>query len=212
MQVQAAVETAATVQHPNLTTRARVKQAGLSLIESLLVLAVIALVLIGAYQGYKAATGDVKSGDNIKAATQLAGATSRLYSQSGNFSGVSNTQLIGANLIPSGFRVDAATNTILNGWGGAVTVAPGNATGAATAVPAPANTTAFFKISFAGVEAGDCANFTSGISGTAAAVVVSPDGTAAPTTVKAVGGVLNPGAIATACANTGVKTITAAFN
>lgn len=184
------------------------KQAGLSLIESLLVLAVISLILIGAYQGYKIATGDVKAGDNVKATTQLAGATSRLFSQSGNYAALTNQVMIEAQLIPNNIRVDGLN--LRNSWGGDVIVGPGPLATAGT-VPAPLNTNTYFKVAFSGVEAGDCTNFASGIAGTAVAVFVGP---AAGTVVavKPLGGALNPVTLATQCSGVGTKFVTAVFN
>lgn len=181
------------------------KQAGLSLVESLLVLAVIALILIGAYQGYKAATGEVKGNNMIKSTVVLSGNITRLYSQSGNYTGLNNSVMADSALVPDGLRVDLATDNITNAWGGAVTIGPGQATTGGVTAPGGTASNTFYHVAYTGVEAVDCANFVNGISGSAVAVGVLNGGTS--TTVKPLGGVSTPALIATACAGTDTKAV-----
>lgn len=189
------------------------KQAGLSLIESLLVLAVIALILIGAYQGYKIATGDVKATEMQKAAVGMAGGISRLYGTTQNYTGLTTTVLGNSGLVPPSIQVGgtAAARTLTNAWGGTVDAAPINSNGTANA------NGQFFALTFAGIEKEDCANFVSGIAGNAAAVyIVSGTGAfpatpAAANTAKAFQGNTDPGVIATQCGTGNVAQVRAVF-
>jgi|GEM_PF-1198495 len=190
--------------HPHLLSRKRAKQAGLSLIETLLVLGVIALVLIGAYQGYKSATGDIKGSDMTKSAVALSSAVSRLYSAGADYTGLTNTVVTSARVVPASLKVNGTT--ITNAWNGAVTVEPGTGTTGGTIAAADGGTITNFKLVYAGVSSDDCANFAASIANNALAVFV---GGVAPATngVKVIGGAFSPALAATACSGATAKTV-----
>lgn len=194
-----------TMKKGSLATTRGAKQAGLTIVESLLVLVVIALVLLGAYQGFKTANGNVKANSQVKAAIQLAGNVTRLFSQSADYSTLTNTAMINAKYIPDALRTDG-TSTITNGWGGAVTVEKGSGTtGFASA--AGINIDTNYRVVFQRVPTDVCADFVSGLAPSAQELYV--DSADAAGTVKSNGGLFDPIKTATKCngATNGVVTV-----
>lgn len=174
----------------------RFRQAGMTLTESLLVLAIGAAVAVLAYGGYKMATGMVSVSSQTRAITQLAAAVKRVFGIATNYSTVSNANVINAKLVPEELRVSGTT--IENRWGGQVTVSPGDQTGAG-------NTK--FRIVITGVPSSDCVDFVSGL--TSAAQTLWVNGTTAGThDVKDASGVFHPDRASAQCSASSTATVT----
>lgn len=98
----------------------RQRQAGLTLAETLLVLAIGALAIVGGTLLYLQATGSNKLNQGINQFVTLQSGIRSLYAGQPNFNGLTTTIVTSANAAPPDMTV---TNGVLrNAWGGAVTV------------------------------------------------------------------------------------------
>jgi len=101
--------------------RRQQRQAGLTLAETLLVLAIGALAIVGGTLLYLQATGSNKLNQGINQFVTLQSGIRSLYAGQPNFSGLTTTIVTSANAAPPDMIVSAGT--LRNAWGGAVTVA-----------------------------------------------------------------------------------------
>lgn len=160
------------------------KQAGMTLTESLLVLAVGALIAVLAYGAYRMATSDVKVQSQVQGTVQLVGKIKQIYSSAANYGTASaslNQAVNDAKIVPSDFKGSGAT--ITNAWGGAVNVAVGA-------------TNTQFTVTFVGVPQEGCIEFVTGIASAATTLVV---GTGASKDVKTATAAFDPALAAAAC-------------
>lgn len=98
----------------------RQRQAGLTLAETLLVLAIGALAIVGGTLLYLQATGSNKLNQGINQFVTLQSGIRSLYAGQPNFTGLTTTIVTTANAAPPDMTV---TNGVLrNAWGGAVVV------------------------------------------------------------------------------------------
>ena len=175
------------------------KQAGMTLTESLLVLAVGALVAVLAYGGYRMATTQVNSSSQVKGLVQMVGGIKRIFNASGNYNGITTPIVVNAGIVPDDFRkTTGATGTITNSWGGTITVAP---TKLAAAAPIPAYGTADnqgFAIVINGIPADSCMDIVTGVA-SAANVIQGGAAGAAATNAKALNGTVDIAAANTGC-------------
>ena len=120
----------------------RPRQAGLTLAETLLVLAIGALAIVGGTLLYLQATAGNKLNTGINQFVTLQSAIRSLYAGQSNYDSLTNTLLTTANAAPSDMVVGAGQ--IRNAWGGVVT--------------AVTNTAAIerFDMSFAAVPSNAC--------------------------------------------------------
>lgn len=164
------------------------RQAGMTLTESLLVLAVGAAIAVIAYGGFRMATGSVAVSSQARGITQLTANIKKTFGIASDYSTVNNANIINARLVPDDFKFSGTT--ITNKWGGTVTAAVGNQAGATPATQ--------FKLTITGVPKDDCTEFLSSIS--SAAVTLWVNGTTAGTNdVKDAGGTFYPDRAATQC-------------
>lgn len=114
------------------------KQSGLTLVESLLVLAVAALVAVLAYGGYKMANSGVKSQSNVESSVRLLTAIKKTFGSSGNYKDITHAKVNTSGIVPSDFDT-ATSGKIKAPWGGEVEVSSAdpytNAVVKFTAVP-----------------------------------------------------------------------------
>lgn len=161
-----------------------IRQAGITLIEALLVLAIAAALAVAGYQVYKSGSEDVKAQANASGAVELVIGIQRLFSQSADYAGVTTAAIATSGVAPKSFKTTATT--ITNGWGGAVTVAPGTGY-AATPVTN-------FATTIAGVPSVACVELVTTLANSATELSVLPAGgtlTAATHKVLATGGTLD---------------------
>ena len=99
----------------------RQRQAGLTLAETLLVLAIGALAIVGGTLLYLQATGSNKLNQGINQFVTLQSGIRSLYAGQPNFAGLTTTVITKANAAPPDMTVSAGT--LRNAWGGTVNVA-----------------------------------------------------------------------------------------
>jgi type II secretory pathway pseudopilin PulG len=99
----------------------RQRQAGLTLAETLLVLAIGALAIVGGTLLYLQATGSNKLNQGINQFVTLQSGIRSLYAGQPNFAGLNTTVVTQANAAPPDMTV--TLGTLRNAWGGAVVVA-----------------------------------------------------------------------------------------
>lgn len=162
------------------------KQSGMTLTESLLVLAVGALIAVLAYGAYRMATSDVKVQSQVQGITQLVGKIKQVFASAADFSGVTNTSVTNAKIVPADFKVSGTT--ISNAWGGTITAA--QVTGDATK----------FQLTITKVPKEGCMEFLAGIASAAQSMTMGG------TSVKAVGASFDTSAASTQCAAVDVAT------
>ncbi|MBV6632817.1 MAG: hypothetical protein KI792_07275 [Alphaproteobacteria bacterium] len=102
-------------------TKRRVRQAGLTLAETLLVLAIGALAIVGGTLLYLQATAGNKLNTGINQFVTLQSGIRSLYAGQSNYAGLTDTLLTKANAAPSDMVV--STGTLRNAWGGDVVAA-----------------------------------------------------------------------------------------
>lgn len=169
------------------------KQAGMTLTESLLVLAVGALVAVLAYGGYKMATSQVSSQSQIEGTVQLVAGIKRVFGTGNSYSDVNVANVINSKIVPPAFKT-TGTASIDHAWGGTITPAVGNQAGATP--------TSQFKLTITAVPTDNCVDFVAGISNMGGMVnSIWVGGTAAGTNdVKPAGGAYSASTAATRCA------------
>ncbi|MBS1196294.1 MAG: prepilin-type N-terminal cleavage/methylation protein [Proteobacteria bacterium] len=158
------------------------KQNGMTLTESLLVLAVGALIAVLAYGAYRMATSDVKVQSQVQGITQLVGKIKQVFGTGATYGTADMVKsIVDAKIVPADIKIGgtAAAPTLSNAWGGGVTIV-----GAGAA----------FTITIVGVPSEGCIQFLSGISSAANSMTMGG------TSVKATGANFDPAAAATQCA------------
>lgn len=174
------------------------KQTGMTLTESLLVLAVGALIAVLAYGAYRMASSDVKVQSQVNGTVQLVGKIKQIYASAGNYGTAKSeitSSIAAAKIVPSDFKTDGTT--ISNSWGGTVKVYAG-----------ATNTQFLVEITNVPSEGG-CLEFLSGISSAANTLnmggLVGGGGLATGSPIKTVSG-YDASAASTACsANNGTS-------
>jgi type II secretory pathway pseudopilin PulG len=102
------------------------RQAGLTLAETLLVLAIGALAIVGGTLLYLQATAGNKLNTGINQFVTLQSGIRSLYAGQSNYTGLDNTLITDSNAAPS--DMVAGAGVLRNAWGGAVTVLSTGAT------------------------------------------------------------------------------------
>jgi|JI8StandDraft_2_1071088.scaffolds.fasta_scaffold02979_8 prepilin-type N-terminal cleavage/methylation domain-containing protein len=161
------------------------RQAGLTLTESLLVLAVAGLIAVVAYGGYKVANSDVQANDLGRGAVTLAGQIKRVNFSAG-YASVSPATV--KDLVPAGWKYDG-TN-VKDNFGNTVGLS-----GSASS----------FAMVFSDMSATDCQKVVSQFEGVATKVHIGADAAGAAGVVsggnvyKAANGTITAAALATGC-------------
>lgn len=136
------------------------KQTGLTLVESLLVLAVAALVAVLAYGGYKMANQGVKSQSGVESTVRLLTSIKKTFGSSGDYTGITGDLVKSSGVVPSDF--DTSGTNFKAPFGSAVTIAS-----------AASNKMA--AVTFAAVPADICMDLVSGIEGMTEVLTVGGD-------------------------------------
>lgn len=173
------------------------RQAGMTLTESLLVLAVGALVAVLAYGGYQMATSTVGASSQIKGTVQMIAGLKRIYGSAGNYSGITTTVAVSSGVVPTDFRTTASS--ITNAWGGAVTITPTTVAGAAPLPAFGAAANQGFYIRVDGIPAANCMDYVTGV-GSAATVIQVGTAAAAASTAKAANAPVDVATASAGCA------------
>lgn len=163
------------------------KQKGLSLVELLLVLGVIALIAIAAFIIYPSVQASTQSNTESSNITAVVAATKNLYGARGNYgTGNITGTLVQARAFPSTMvgGIYTASTVPVNAWGASVTVA-----GAGTPVGTQ------FAITYSDIPTEACIKFVSGVAANFDLVGTVAD----PDAIKAAGQAPDPAAIVTAC-------------
>lgn len=168
------------------------RQSGFSLIELLLVLAIVAALAVAAFIIYPRVQAGRQATFETQVLSSAQAGVKALYT-SGNFFTVSNTVATQATFFPSSMLT--VPSTITNQFGGAVTVGPSLNTGLADA----ANPAQFFSITYNSVPTEVCIKLAASAVENFGAVFVGAPGV--PTTVKNefTGVASNPGGIPALC-------------
>ena len=95
------------------------RQAGMTLTESLLVLAVGAAVAVVAYSGYRVANSDVMASTVSQDTVGMIGKIKQIWG--GNYTTVTPTGLNNAGVITGSFKWDATASAVLDAMGNTVT-------------------------------------------------------------------------------------------
>lgn len=99
------------------------KEAGVTLMELIAALAVMAVIIVGALSLYNSATSSQASTQLIQDVTALRSAVKQLWMGQGTYGTASlNATLIKANRIPTTIITDAATGTLTHSLNGTITV------------------------------------------------------------------------------------------
>lgn len=158
------------------------KAGGFSLIELLLVLAVLVGLIVGGFVLYQQNAEGVRSDQAQKQLLGLRSGIARLYTTP-TYTGISAATIINAGQAPS----NMVNGTNLQApWGGAVTVAAANWNG---------GTDNAFTITFANVPRSECNTMASAVQNSFVGVTVGT------TVIKNATTQFNSGTLATACAN-----------
>lgn len=159
------------------------RQAGFTLIELGLVLAIVALVLGGVILAFQMHKNNTTKNLSVQYITLISSNAKQLFGQAGAYGDVNTEIAVRSGLIPRELRI-AGTNTANNPYGAPITVTPGNGTG----------TNDLLVLGWGnvpGVEA--CNSIVRSVERDLRRVVV------AGTTVKPLDGVLNSNTLTTAC-------------
>lgn len=158
-------------------------QKGFTLVEMVMVIAVMGVLVIGAVVIFKKSMVKQNVNDEISTITEITSAVQKHYYSKAVYTGLTNTIATSFKLVPD--SMIGGVGTINNRWSGTVTLAP-----------ATVNTT------------DDAFTFTTTLVPTdaclGAGIVLAPQYTAASvagTVVKAAGAALNEGTLATQCAS-----------
>lgn len=172
------------------------KNKGFSLLEILLVLAIAAALVIGAFIVYPKVQAGARADAESKNISTIVAGIKSLYTSSSTYAGLTNTVAANAKIFPDNM-LNGSSTTPINAWKGNVTVAAAN-TGPSSA------TGSSFTIQYLAVPAAECAKIVSGLAGNF--YTVSVDSTA----VKTAGGTLDVAAMTKAC-NSGRNSNTLLF-
>lgn len=124
------------------------KSKGFTLLELLLVVAIVAIALAVLFFLFNKVQSKSTAQTEAQNLVTMAADVKGLFSPQGNFTGINDAVLVQNNVPPTGM---VSGNNIVNGWGGAVTVAPAGIR----------NSQATFR--YAGVPTGDsCSAFVQG--------------------------------------------------
>ncbi len=131
------------------TLRKMKRNQGLTLIETLIAVAVGVVALIGALVLYPSIQKNQQEENVLTALNSLDVNITKAFSTQGNYNGLSDQTAIQMGLVPDDLTVNTSNNTITDPWGGAVTLAPNSSN--------PQQ----FTITFANIPLSQCLNIVS---------------------------------------------------
>jgi prepilin-type N-terminal cleavage/methylation domain-containing protein len=169
----------------------RNSQAGLTLIELLIALAISAILVAGAYYGYQAVSS-AKGQNDASLLTQAAQCARNQYANSPDFSGVSASILAASQCFPSGNVSGTVPSQVVKDSNGYIITATSSNL-------STANDSISFTIS--GVPGPLCSQILPNLGPAAARLSAGPVGNGGQTTVLPYGGSYNPGQVGIACAS-----------
>lgn len=164
------------------------RQKGLTMIEVLVVLAVLAAVIGAVYGGSRAANSDVAANELGRAATSLVSQIKRTLGSTGSYADVSVTTIGNLGLVPSSWKIVGAN--LNDNFGNAVTI-----NGSAGS----------FALAFPSLSSADCAKVLPLLSGLAYRATVGDDAAAASgaatgaSVYKAGDGTITPSVLNSGC-------------
>ncbi|MEJ6002722.1 type 4 pilus major pilin [Paucibacter soli] len=176
----------------------RRNERGITLLETLLALAVGSAVAVGAAVFFTKANGDVRAQQTADGVNQIITGIKDRYGALGGYAGISNASVIANTLVPKTFAVSGAVITSPYGGTSTITVAP-------------TDTNSTFTVTVTGLPTSACSvlvsrvdSATTGIGGgaTAPADTTLTSATTA-TTIKAIGGNLDVAKTMTQCSDGG---------
>lgn len=97
---------------------------GFSLLEILLVLGVAAGLIVAAFVVYPKVQASNRANAESVNITTIAAGVKALFGSQSSFIGLSNTVVNGGNIAPTTMQVSGVPASLVNSWGGVVTVAP----------------------------------------------------------------------------------------
>ena len=103
----------------------KLNQKGVTLLETILVMSLIAIIMIGGLNLYRGANEKTKVNEAVREITGLSTGIRSLYASSADFGGsnpLDNQVVIDSGAAPKGMRI--VGNTIMNVFDGSVTVSP----------------------------------------------------------------------------------------
>lgn len=164
------------------------RQAGLTLVDSLLALAIAAMVSLVAFGGYRFATSDVNVEALGRGAVTLANQVKRIFGATGSYTAVTAANINANGLIPTGWKWDGAA--VVDNYGNAVSI-----TGGASS----------FSLIFSQLSAADCAKVVGQLEGIASKIHIGAAAAGAAGVVtggsvyKTAAGVISGDALANGC-------------
>lgn len=164
-------------------------QAGLTLIELLIALAISAILLVGAFYGYQAVWG-AKGQNDGQLLAQAAQCARNIYSNAPDFTGISASNLAASSCFPAGNVSGTSPNfTVKDSNGYVLTAAPATLTTTNDAV----------SFTLSAIPKDLCSQILPALAPAASQMTAGPAGNGSATTVVAYGGSFQPGAIGVAC-------------
>lgn len=168
----------------------RKNQKGFTLVELMMVIAVIGVIGLGAVIVFGKAMSKQRVNAEIQTLSEVTSAIQKYYFSKANFGGLSNTIAVSYKLVPDDMIVSAPA-TIGNRWAGSVTIAPATVSGANDS----------FSYTTTLVPSKECLDVVQALAPQYTATSVGG------TVVKAAGGTLNETTLATQCNSAAAVTI-----
>jgi len=113
--------------HPAITAR---KQSGIAMLEVMIASILILIAVAGAFVLFQMTSTTNQIADAREELGSIRGNVSRLFSQQSSFEGINNEIAAKAGLVPARMVIDADAGTIVNTFGGDVTIVPDDGAGA----------------------------------------------------------------------------------
>lgn len=98
------------------------KQAGISLLELVLAIAIVATMIIAATRFYQTTKQNAEAQNSLTMVHEIVDASYKWYESHPNFSTISFTELVKAGLLPTSYNDDKRFNP----WGGHITIGAGS--------------------------------------------------------------------------------------
>ena len=152
----------------NSFTISRRKQAGITLVETAIALAIAAVVVSAAFAGFQANARRSEVRDNSQLISEMIADTKQLFGPSNRFSVLDTTKAMAARVIPTNMH---SGSNAFNSYGGAVQIAGGTGVGSAT----DANDQA--KLVFSDVPRNQCADLALSVERNLTGMLIVPSGT-----------------------------------
>lgn len=100
------------------------EQVGVTLLETILVLSLVSIIMVGGLKLYGSASDAEMFQRASREVIALKANIRGLYSRQNNFSGLTNNLIIDSGLVPGGTFFEASSGSIKNAYGGSISVKP----------------------------------------------------------------------------------------